>query len=96
MEEKKEHRAVAKKIIEPMMKEWEPVSPKMPEPVAEQEAQETVEPEVEEQPVVAPEVVDEEPQSSVALSDNKSGKGMGWYVVHTYSGHENKVKVIFI
>ena len=27
MEEKKEHRAVAKKIFEPMMKEWEPVSP---------------------------------------------------------------------
>ena len=24
--------------------------------------------------------------------DNKSGKGMGWYVVHTYSGYENKVK----
>lgn len=29
----------------------------------------------------------------MAESDNKSGKGMGWYVVHTYSGYENKVKV---
>ncbi len=29
----------------------------------------------------------------LAESDNKSGKGMGWYVVHTYSGYENKVKV---
>ena len=86
MEEKKEHRAVAKKIIEPMMKEWEPVSPKKPEPVVEEEPQETVEPEVEEQPEIIPEPVDEEPHSNVALSDNKSGKGMGWYVVHTYSG----------
>ena len=88
MEEKKEHRAVAKKIFEPMMKEWEPVSPKMPEPVV----QEDVEPVVEEQPEIIPEPVDEEPHSNVALSDNKSGKGMGWYVVHTYSGYENKVK----
>ena len=36
--------------------------------------------------------VEEEPHSRVALSDNKSGLGMGWYVVHTYSGYENKVK----
>ena len=92
MEEKKEHRAVAKKIIEPMMKEWEPVSPKRPEPVVEEEPQENVEPEVEEQPEIIPKPVDEEPHSNVALSDNKSGKGMGWYVVHTYSGYENKVK----
>lgn len=27
----------------------------------------------------------------VGQSDNKSGRGMGWYVVHTYSGYENKV-----
>ena len=40
----------------------------------------------------APEPIDEEPHSRVALSDNKSGMGMGWYVVHTYSGYENKVK----
>lgn len=39
-----------------------------------------------------PEPVEEEPHSRVALSDNKSGLGMGWYVVHTYSGYENKVK----
>ncbi len=38
------------------------------------------------------EPVEEEPHSRVALSDNKSGLGMGWYVVHTYSGYENKVK----
>lgn len=44
----------------------------------------------EEEPAVEP--VEEEPHSRVALSDNKSGLGMGWYVVHTYSGYENKVK----
>ncbi len=41
---------------------------------------------------VEEEPVEEEPHSRVALSDNKSGLGMGWYVVHTYSGYENKVK----
>ena len=41
---------------------------------------------------VSEEPVEEEPHSRVALSDNKSGLGMGWYVVHTYSGYENKVK----
>ena len=94
MEEKKEHKAVAKKIFEPMMKEWEPISPKMPEPepVAEEivETEEVVE-EISAIPEAEP-VVDEEPHSRVALSDNKSGLGMGWYVVHTYSGYENKVK----
>lgn len=49
------------------------------------------EPEME-KPVIEEEPVDEEPHSRVALSDNKSGLGMGWYVVHTYSGYENKVK----
>lgn len=44
-----------------------------------------------EEPVIE-EPVEEEPHSRVALSDNKSGLGMGWYVVHTYSGYENKVK----
>lgn len=29
----------------------------------------------------------------IGQSDNKSGRGMGWYVVHTYSGYENKVKL---
>ncbi len=43
------------------------------------------------EPVFA-QTVQEEPHSRVALSDNKSGLGMGWYVVHTYSGYENKVK----
>lgn len=27
----------------------------------------------------------------IGQSDNKSGRGMGWYVVHTYSGYENIV-----
>ena len=91
MEEKKEPKAVAKKLIEPMMKEWEPVSPKKSEPAAVEEVEEVVETEKVEEQVIAPEV-DTEPHSNVALSDNKSGKGMGWYVVHTYSGYENKVK----
>ena len=43
MEEKKERKAVAKKIFEPMMKEWEPISPKMPEPELEEVAEEIVE-----------------------------------------------------
>ena len=106
MEEKKAHKAVAKKIFEPMMKEWAPVSPKMPEPVVEDKEEEVAqtipEPEKVEQTQPAEEAVenepieiepvDEEPHSKVALSDNKSGMGMGWYVVHTYSGYENKVK----
>ncbi len=29
----------------------------------------------------------------IGQSDNKSGRGMGWYVVHTYSGYEKKVKL---
>ena len=84
MEEKKERKAVAKKIIEPMMKEWEPISPKMPVPEPEEVAEEVVETEVveEQEPIIAEEV-EEEPHSRVALSDNKSGLGMGWYVVHT-------------
>lgn len=28
----------------------------------------------------------------IGQSENKSGRGMGWYVVHTYSGYEKKVK----
>ena len=140
MEEKK--RAVAKKLITPMMKEWAPVSPKMSfnnasaADTAEADIEETVQEAVEEDSyeadaaeveshlesadelseaveeeyvdeefeesdeIEAPEVEasyeapveDEEPHSRVALSDNKSGLGIGWYVVHTYSGYENKVK----
>lgn len=89
MEEKKERKAVAKKIIEPMMKEWEPISPKMPVPEPKEVVEEVVETE---EVVKEQEPVDNEPRSRVALSDNKSGLGMGWYVVHTYSGYENKVK----
>lgn len=62
---------------------FEETEPVMEEPVTE-------EPIIEE-PVIE-EPVEEEPHSRVALSDNKSGLGMGWYVVHTYSGYENKVK----
>lgn len=99
MEEKKEAKAVAKKLITPTTKEWLPASPKMP--VADEMPEKSQEPEAEEkvEEVVAKakkpaieEPVVEEVHSKVALSDNKSGLGMGWYVVHTYSGYENKVK----
>ena len=61
MEEKKERKAVAKKIFEPMMKEWEPISPKMPEPELEEVAEEIVESEkvVEEIQEEIPETTDE-------------------------------------
>lgn len=101
-------KAVAKKLITPNMQEWLPVSPKMPErPHEEEDMAETVSEEMPEKSLseetaseshemdmetVIPEPVEEEPHSRVALSDNKSGLGMGWYVVHTYSGYENKVK----
>ncbi|OQA27266.1 MAG: hypothetical protein BWY61_00251 [Firmicutes bacterium ADurb.Bin354] len=29
----------------------------------------------------------------IGVSENKSGLGMGWYVIHTYSGYEKKVKL---
>ena len=93
MEEKKEAKAVAKKLITPTTKEWLPASPKMPEKPVTQETEEKAEEVVTKakKPVIEePEV--EEVHSKVALSDNKSGLGMGWYVVHTYSGYENKVK----
>lgn len=87
MGEKKEHKAVAKKLITPNMQEWLPVSPKILH-----EAEETEQFFETEDAVIEEEPVEEEPHSRVALSDNKSGLGMGWYVVHTYSGYENKVK----
>lgn len=100
MEEKK--RAVAKKLITPNMQEWLPVSPKMPEKPLEETVESEADaggieiseelPEEVEMETMPPEPVEEEPHSRVALSDNKSGLGMGWYVVHTYSGYENKVK----
>ncbi len=96
MEEKKEAKAVAKKLITPTTKEWFPASSKMSETPQESE---TVQAEAEERavendekPVVQEPADDGEVHSRVALSDNKSGLGMGWYVVHTYSGYENKVK----
>ncbi len=63
------------------------------EPISEEPVEEELDSEesAEEEPI-SEESVEEEPHSRVALSDNKSGLGMGWYVVHTYSGYENKVK----
>jgi transcriptional antiterminator NusG len=88
MKEKKESKAVAKKLITRDMQEFKQFSPEIiyedPNAVAEDEV-------IEEEPVIE-EPMEEEPHSRVALSDNKSGLGMGWYVVHTYSGYENKVK----
>lgn len=94
MEEKKEPKAVARKLITPTTKEWLPVSPKMPEKPQETEPEETAEEAVvkAKKPVIEEPEDDGEVHSKVALSDNKSGLGMGWYVVHTYSGYENKVK----
>ena len=99
-------KAVAKKLITPNMQEWLPVSPKIQEQEELVVKESVEEPLVSEEPVeeekfseepiaeesVSEELVEEEPHSRVALSDNKSGLGMGWYVVHTYSGYENKVK----
>lgn len=94
MEEKKEPKAVAKKLITPTTKEWLPVSPKMPEKPQETESEEKVEEVIAKakKPAMDEPEDDGEVHSRVALSDNKSGLGMGWYVVHTYSGYENKVK----
>lgn len=62
-------------------------------------APETVENAVNETPSDAPaeaanteEGAKQEEEYDIGQSDNKSGKGMGWYVVHTYSGYEGKVK----
>jgi transcriptional antiterminator NusG len=89
MGEKKERKAVAKKLITHDMQEFKQYSPEIiyEDPNLEENLEETIE----EEPVIE-EPVEEEPHSRVALSDNKSGLGMGWYVVHTYSGYENKVK----
>lgn len=94
MEEKKEPKAVAKKLITSTAKEWLPASPKMPERPQETESEEKVKEAAAKakKPVIEEPEDDGEVHSRVALSDNKSGLGMGWYVVHTYSGYENKVK----
>lgn len=84
-------KAVAKKLITPMAEEWQPVSSQASSAAAEQ-AQEAVAAETQLPADSDAPAIDEEPHSRVALSDNKSGMGMGWYVVHTYSGYENKVK----
>ncbi len=86
MGENREHKAVAKKLIPP--------SPKKPAPEEKPVTSEKVEEEIEEisNTYIEEPEDDGEVHSRVALSDNKSGLGMGWYVVHTYSGYENKVK----
>jgi transcriptional antiterminator NusG len=89
MGEKKERKAVAKKLITRETQEFKQYSPEII--YEDPNLEESLEEEIEEEPVVI-EPVEEEPHSRVALSDNKSGLGMGWYVVHTYSGYENKVK----
>lgn len=81
---------VAEELVEEELDFEEPVDEKF-------DSEEPVKEELDfEEPVatepVFEEPVEEEPHSRVALSDNKSGLGMGWYVVHTYSGYENKVK----
>jgi transcriptional antiterminator NusG len=88
MGEKKERKAVAKKLITHDMQEFKQFSPEIIYEDPNAEAEDEV---IEEEPVIE-EPIEEEPHSRVALSDNKSGLGMGWYVVHTYSGYENKVK----
>jgi transcriptional antiterminator NusG len=90
MEEKKERKAVAKKLITHDTQEFKQYSPEIiyEDPSLETQEEEEI---IEKEPVIE-EPVEEEPHSRVALSDNKSGLGMGWYVVHTYSGYENKVK----
>lgn len=40
--------------------------------------------------------MEENKEKDFAISNNKSGKGMGWYVVHTYSGYEQKVSTSII
>jgi transcriptional antiterminator NusG len=91
MGENKERKAVAKKLITRDTQEFKQFSPEIV--YEDPDLEEKVEDEeiIEEEPVIE-EPVEEEPHSRVALSDNKSGLGMGWYVVHTYSGYENKVK----
>ena len=64
MEEKKERKAVAKKLITPNMQEWKPVSPKMPEKI--QEAEESV---TEEQVVEEPVVEEPENPTSDIIED---------------------------
>lgn len=80
--------------LEPVkVTEEDETEPVMETPVIEDSViEETIieEPVIEDSIIEEP--VEEEPHSRVALSDNKSGLGMGWYVVHTYSGYENKVK----
>lgn len=93
--EKKKKKAVAKKLITPDMQEWVPISPQLPERPHEEETEARQKAKAKEAAAArdfAEEQMDDEPRSRVALSDNKSGLGMGWYVVHTYSGYENKVK----
>jgi len=47
-----------------------------------------------EEPYEAPEtVLEDKPKEAIAFVETDPSKIPKWYVVHTYSGHENKVKV---
>ena len=62
MGEKKEHKAVAKKLITPNMQEWLPVSPKILHEAEETEQFfETEDAVIEEEPVEEEPVIEEEP-----------------------------------
>src|SRR5712691_7835855 len=78
--------------VEPTHEEAEPTPE--PEPVAEPEpTPEEAEPAPEPEPVdeVEPTPEEEEPEEAEEPVSAVRGPG-GWYVVHTYSGYENKVK----
>ena len=75
--------------------EPEPVEPQPdPEPVeAEVTEAEVTEPEVAEPEIAEPEVTEAAGEPEAAPVDDDPFRGHGdWYVVHTYSGYENKVK----
>jgi len=98
-----ESESVAEKepeAAEPETQETESATPDTEEVAAEEVAAE--EPEVEEPAVEEPKAVEEEEPvaepvevtapEAVAVPED-TGPPKRWYVVHTYSGHENKVKV---
>ena len=87
---------VSMEVVEPRDPEPdpEPVEPD-PEPVDPDPDPEPVEAEAEPEPVEAAAVAEPEPAEAAAepVVDEDPFRGHGdWYVVHTYSGYENKVK----
>jgi transcriptional antiterminator NusG len=81
----------AMEVVEP-----EPVDPQPdpepvePEPVEPDPDPQPVEPDLE--AVAEPEAVEAEPEPEPAVDDDPFRGHGDWYVVHTYSGYENKVK----